>query len=351
MSREKNKLKMILSFGRNRRNEEDIKLNALRENDWTKLLELAIAKDEYNHSRYTRDEYYTSSWATPFTTETRLAEYRWLLEREIAPVLRYDYWSHMTAYDLHFPIEGMSEEEHKALIVKFSTKYSSTGMYYLNHLFRLLFGVSGAILFLFLFGDIVTKEGLGRNGPIHLLQTQPIRRDKVLLSKFLTVLLSSVFILVGTSIFSLILGTVFDWFGYWNYPVLIYGEEYAYSFMNMSTFILKSAFLFFMILLFCYSILFLYSILTKRASIALGLTIATIIMGIKLSQESILSSLAPYIPFHYFSVPQVVTMELAVTLKNFDFSYTNGLIAFGVSSFIILAVTYIVSVMQYKFSR
>ena len=74
-------------------------------------------------------------------------------------------------------------------------------------------------------------------------------------------------------------------------------------------------------------------------------------MGIKLSEESVLSSLSPYIPFHYFSVPQVVTMELAVTLKNFDFSYTNGLIALGISSFIILAVTYIVSVMQYKFSR
>ena len=347
----KKQIESDLEFWEEWSKEDEIKLKALRENDWTTLLKQEIAKDEDNLSRYTRDDYYTSSWATPFTTETRLEEYRWLIEREIAPLLRYDYWSYMTAYDLHFPIEGGSEEEFKADIVKFSTKYSSTGMYYLNHLFRLLFGVSGAIFFLFLFGDIVTKEGLGRNGPIHLLQTQPIRRDKVLLSKFLTVLLSSVFILVGTSIFSLILGTVFDSFGYWNYPVLIYGEEYSYSFMNMSTFILKSAFLFFMILLFCYSILFLYSILTKRASIALGLTIATIIMGIKLSEESVLSSLAPYIPFHYFSVPQVLTMELAVLLKNFDFSYMNGLISLGVSSFIILAVTYIVSVMQYKYGR
>ena len=350
-SNSKKGLESELEFQENWNKDDEITLKALRDNDWTTLMGQEIAKHEDFQARITRDQYYSSSWPTPFTSETRLEEYRWLMEREIAPVLRYDYYSHMTAYDVHFPVEGISEEEHKAWIVKFSTKYSSTGIYYLNHLFRLLFGVSGAIFFLFLFGDIVTKEGLGRNGPIHLLQTQPIRRDKVLLSKFLTVLLSSVFILVGTSIFSIILGTVFDWFGYWNYPVLIYGEEYSYSFMNMSTFILKSAFLFFMILLFCYSILFLYSILTKRASIALGLTIATIIMGIKLSEESVLSSLAPYIPFHYFSVPQVVTMELAVMLKNFDFSYTNGLIAFGVSSFIILVVTYFVSVMQYKYGR
>ena len=31
-----------------------------------------------------------------------LEEYRWLVEREIAPVLRYDYWSHMTIYDVTF---------------------------------------------------------------------------------------------------------------------------------------------------------------------------------------------------------------------------------------------------------
>jgi len=241
----KKQIESELEFWEEWSKEDEIKLKALQENDWTTLLKQAIEKDADHLASYTRDDYFTSSWATPFTYETRLEEYRWLLERESAPLLPYNYWSYMTAYDLHFPIEGGSEEEFKADIVKFSTKYSSTGIYYLNHLFRLLLGISGAIFFLFLFGDIVTKEGLGRNGPIHLLQTQPIRRDKVLLSKFLTVLLSSVFILVGTSIFSLILGTVFDSFGYWNYPVLIYGEEYAYSFMNMSTFIIKSAFLFF----------------------------------------------------------------------------------------------------------
>ena len=350
-SNSKKGLESDLEFQEEWNEKDEITLKAFQENDWITLLNQDMERDEDSLARVRRDEYYTSSWPTPFTTEIRLAEYRWLLEREIAPVLRYNFWSHMTAYDLHFPIEGGSEDELKAMVVKFSDKYSPTGVYYLNHLFRLLFGVSGAILFLFLFGDIVTKEGLGRNGPIHLLQTQPIRRDKVLLSKFLTVLLSSVLILVGTSVFSIIFGTVFDSFGYWNYPVLIYGEEYSYSFMNMSTFILKSAFLFFMILLFCYSILFLFSILTKRASIALGLTIATIIMGIKLNEESVLSSLAPYIPFHYFSVPQVVTMELAVLLKNSDFSYMNGLISLGVSSFIILVVTYFVSVMQYKYGR
>ena len=348
---EKKQIEDDLEFWGNWSKEDEIMLKAYQEEDWKTLLNQAIAKDENFMDERSSDDYYTSSWPTLFTTETRIEEYRWLVERGIAPILPYDFWSHMTIYDMDFPVEGGSEEDHKAMIVKLSTKYSSAGVYYLNHFFLLLFGVYGVLFFLFLFGDIVTKEGLGRNGPIHLLQTQPIRRDRVLLSKFFTVLIASAFILVGTGIISLVLGTIFDSFGYWNYPVLIYGEDYSYTFMNMSAFIFKSAILFFMILFFCYSILFLFSILTKRASIALGLTVATIIMGIKLSEESVLTGLAPYIPFNYFSVPQVLTMELAVSLKNFDFSYTNALTGLGIASFIILVLTYIVSVTQYKFGR
>ena len=346
---EKKRIENELEFSENWSKEVEITLKAYQEKDWTTLLNQAIAKDEDFMDGRTREDYFASSWPTLFTTETRVEEYRWLVEREIAPVLRLFIYSYMTIYDVHFPIIGGSEEEHKEMTVKLSTKYSSTGIYYLNHLSLLIFGVLGAMFFLFLFGDIVTKEELGRNGPINLLQTQPINRDKVLLSKFLTVLISSILILVGISIISLVIGTIFDSFGFWNYPVLIYGEEYSFAFMNMSTFIIKSALLFFMILLFSYSILFLYSILTKRASTAIGLTIVTLILGIRLSEESILSSLAPYVPFNYFSVTQVLTMELAGSLKNFDFTYTNGLIALGIASFIVLVVTYIVSVIQYRF--
>ena len=256
-----------------------------------------------------------------------------------------------TIYDVVY-LNGFIEDEYiKEYVEKRSTTYSSTGIYYLSHVVDLLFGVFGAGVFLFLFGDVVTKEGLGRNGTIHLLLTQPIQRNKILSSKFATVLILSVLILAGTVILSLVLGTIFDRFGDWNYPVLIYGEDYAFEFINMSTFLIKSAALFFMILLFCYSLLFLYSVLLKRALLALGLTLTTIYIGIQLSEDSVLSSHAPYVPFHYFSVPKIVTMEFAATLKNFDFTFTNGLAVLGISSVVLLVVTYVVSVVQYKYSR
>ena len=73
------------------------------------------------------------------------------------------------------------EEE---LVIKYSNKYSSTGIYYLKSAWSPLFGIFGAVFFLFLFGDIVTKEGIGRNGPINLLHTQPIQREDLVSKLF-----------------------------------------------------------------------------------------------------------------------------------------------------------------------
>lgn len=294
-------------------------------------------------------QYYTSSFPTLFTMETRRAQYNWLIEKEIEPIFWVWDVSWKTAYDLYYPMSGVGDDEFQRQIVeKYSNQYSSTGIYYANHVAGLLFSIGGVVFFLLLFGDVVTKEGLGRNGSIHLLRTQPINRHGILVGKFLAILLVSFVFLVGIGAISVVLGAIFDRLGDWDYPVLVYGEDYAFEFMNMGTFILKSALLFFMVLLFCYSLLFLYSILTKRMIIALGLTITTIILGMQLADQAILSSLAHYIPFHYFSTPKIVTMEFAASLKNFNFNYANGMIVLGVCSSILLLATYVLSLFQYK---
>ncbi|MBP1970004.1 hypothetical protein J2Z83_002112 [Virgibacillus natechei] len=106
-----------------------------------------------------------------------------------------------------------------------------------------------------------------------------------------------------------------------------------------------------MVLLFCYSLLFLFSIITKMALLAVGLTIATIFIGIQWSGQFTLSAFAPYIPFHYFSVSEIITNELAVTLDNYNFSYTTGLIVLSMYSIIIFLLTYLVSFFQRKMTH
>lgn len=322
-------------------------LKAYQEEDWTTILNADIELDEPGiKDAKARRDYYTSSHPTLFTNETRIEQYKWLRDRSIEPVWYLDFISWYTVYDIDFG-DPIIEE----IIKERSNKYSSAGIYYLNHVFNQLFGVIGALFFILLFGNMITKEGLGKNGPIHLLHTQPIPRYKILGSKWMASVTVSLFILLAISLFSILMGTIFDRFGDVEYPVLIYGEDYTHSFMEMGTYLLKSALLFFMILLFCYSILFLFSLITKRTLLAVGLTLAVILIGIQWSGESTLSAFAPYVPFHYFSVSEIITNEFAVTIKNFDFSYTNGLIVLGIYSFCIFLLTYLLSILQNKFSH
>lgn len=330
---------------------DKFELHAYETEDWNAVLnaenERSIPLDM--ETLLSKREYYTSSFPTLFTHETRREQYRWMQEKNIVPVLRVDIFTWRTVYDVFYPANGAGDDEIlKSIVHSRSDKYSSSGVYYLHHVVNVLFGLFGVLFFLILFGDVVTKEGLGRNGSIHLLRTQPLQKDKILVSKFITTLLITFLLLVGIAGVSLLLGTIFDRFGDWKYPVLIYGEDYAFEFVNMSTFLAKSALLFFMVLLFSYSLLFLFSVLTKRVIIALGLTIVTILLGMQMGEQAILSSLASYVPFHYFAVPKIVTMEFAASLKNFDFTYNKGLMILGAYSLIILLITYVLSVFQHK---
>lgn len=327
--------------------EHKVKLNRYKNEEWMALLDMELDYLEPIVKRHLAHfDYYTSTWQTLFTTETNYEQYKWMREREIIPVYPINALAYRTAYDVVYDLPGLEES-----IKKLSTKYSSTGIYYLHHLFTLVFSMFGASFFILLFGDVVTRERIGASGPIQLLRSQPIRRGYILVSKFVTVVIATLLLLLGIGVFALLLGTIFDRLGHWNYPVLIYGEKYSFYFMNMSTFLIKSMILFIMVLLFCYSLLFLFSVLTKRVPIAVSLVLITLFLGINMSEASSLSAIAPYSPFHYFSVSKVVTNELAVTMKNFTFSFSTGINSLAVCSVVALVATYLLTKLQYRYGR
>ncbi|WP_017187489.1 ABC transporter permease subunit, partial [Alkalibacillus haloalkaliphilus] len=198
--------------------------------------------------------------------------------------------------------------------------------------------------FLFLFGNVMTREGLGQNGPIHFLYTQPVRRGTVFVSKVITIALMSLLTVVGVGLFSLLLGVVFDRLGAWDYPVLIYEPEFQFSFMPMGTFLIWSASLFLMVLVFCYAWLFLFSVLARRTSIAIGLTLAVVFLGVQFSDQII----GAYNPFLYFDVYEIITLETALVQENFNINLVNGVVSLGVSSLLIFVVSYFVMKVKMK---
>ncbi|GKV68368.1 hypothetical protein NCCP2716_08660 [Sporosarcina sp. NCCP-2716] len=328
----------------------EAQLKAYETGDWNTVLQMEIDKIQPDlDTLIVSRQYYTSSFPTLFTTETRRALFQYMQEHGVTPILPVDIYAWRTLYDLNFPIDGSNDDEFlKDFVTEHSTLDSSAGIYFLKQVTDLLFGLGGLLFFLLLFSDIVTKEGIGANGPIHLLHTQPIRRPLILLSKFVTVLLTSAVVLVGAALVSLGLGTGFDKLGDWDYPVLVYGENYAYDFMPIGLYLAKTAVLFFFGLLFAAALLFFFSYVTKRAIAALVLTAAVILLGIQLSNQVAGLAFAPYLPFAYLAPPYIVTMQTAAIWQDFRFAFPTGLLVLGSASAVLLAAAYLVSGWQRK---
>ncbi|AWE09145.1 hypothetical protein DCE79_18175 [Lysinibacillus sp. 2017] len=317
-------------------------LNALEQQDWSAYFSLLTKNHEYAvqiaNGELLQQSYNTYMWPTPYTTISLGEKYAWMQKYVVEPVFPIHTFSWMTTYD-----EEFSDAIVENFVLTSSNKHSSTGLYFSYELFAYGLSLIGIVYFLFLFSDLVTKEGYGRNGPIQFLWTQPIKRYQILMVKLIAVMVISIMLLALVWGLAMLLGITFNNGGDWYYPVLIYGENNHLSFIGMGLFLLKSFSLFLMFLLFSYSLLFLFSVLTNRAIIALGLTIMTIFVGIQIINQSLTFTYTQWVPFHYVNVFEVVSNEYAVRHDQFAISYETGMLTLFVGSVIILLFTFVLS--------
>ena len=274
-------------------------------------------------------------WPTPFTFMSEMDRMRWMEERNIKPIFQTIYTSWRSIYDEEFEDPILEE-----IVTENSNKYSSSGFHFTYELLKYSFSIFGVIFFIFFFGDILTREGFGKNGPIHMLRTQPIRRWKFWLSKGITVIVGSLLIIFGIVLIGLALGAIFNRLGDWDYPILIYGPERTYSFLPLAVFVGKALGLFMLMLGLGFSLLFLFSVLTNRAITAIGLTLVVLFGGQMLTEQAMLLSWSHWLPFHYFDVYAILTREYAVLQENYLYTYTAGIISLSVTTVIILLLTF-----------
>lgn len=314
-------------------------IEGIATSDWTEWANGNIITRNFSVTNL--PEYWEHKYPSRFTIETNKSMLEWVGTRDIQPLWPGEFW--LTHYDVYFD-EGIES------IVRsnFEKRHSSSGFYFNYHLFEKLFTLMGIFFFLFLFSDIATKEGEGRNGPIHFLRTMPVHRHEILTSKFVTVMLITIGTMVGIFFFATLLGTIFDRFGDWDYPILIYGMDYTYEWMPLGLFLFKSVWMFLLVLLFSYSLLFFFSLLTNRAIIALGITLTLLVLGVNLAEQSVLSKNGHYLPFHYLNVFPIVSNEFAVFHDNFEFSYQNGVLSLAISSLLLLFFVYVLSIYRYR---
>ncbi|MDV2581651.1 ABC transporter permease [Alkalibacillus haloalkaliphilus] len=306
------------------------RLQGYLDEDWERVTtaeyQRAAEEKERNDNIY--------SWPTEFTSEVRYEENKWLADHQLRPVFPIHYWSALTIYDEAFDSTVIEEEVHN-----FHNKHSGNSLYFLYNSYNLGFGIVGVAFLLFLFGDIITKESMGRNGTINFLTTQPHSHLKIITSKFLTVMIVTVGLLISLTFLGVLLGIVFDYFGEWMYPVLIYQPELSMSFIPMGLYLLYCAILFLLVVLFSYSLMFLFSVMTNRTSVALGLTLVTLIIGMQLNETIQETTFAAYYPFTYIDVEKIITQEWAALHDNFELTLHNGVISLLLSTIMIMTLT------------
>lgn len=274
-------------------------------------------------------------WPTPFTVLSTMEQVRWMEENSIQPVFPTNYASWHSLYD-----EEYDSPLIKDLVTDAAEKYSSSGFFFIYYLFGYGFGLLGLFFVLFLFTDILTKEGFGKNGPIQMLRTQPIRKSMFWISKWLTVMGGSLLLVFLITMTGLGLGGFFNRLGDWNYPVLIYGPERTYTFLTMTEFLFRGLGLFLLILALGFSLLFLFSVLTNRAVLAIGLTVAVIILGQMLTEQASLLTWSHWLPFHYFEVYPILNGEYAVINENELFTYRQAMLSLSICTLIVLVATF-----------
>lgn len=275
------------------------------------------------------------TYPTPFTVFSGMDQMRWMEERSIQPIFLTGSLTWLSLYD-----EEFSEPIAKEIALKYSQKYSTSGIYFIYHLFGYGFGFIGLMFFLFLFADILTKEGFGRNGPIQMLRTVPVRRSTFWFSKAFTVIGGSFLVICCITIVGVALGTIFNRFGDWDYPILIYGPDRTYSYLPIAEFLGKSLWLFLLVLAFSFTLLFLFSILTNRAILAIGLTVIAIIIGQTLTDQASLLSWVHWLPFHYIEAYPILSGEYAIKTDNPLFTYQQAILSLSLSTLILLLITF-----------
>jgi ABC-2 type transport system permease protein len=193
---------------------------------------------------------------------------------------------------------GLSEEWRKFLQIRLQQQ-----QYYLDHdinpsapgapTFMRMFAENSIDLFIPLMvmviaADLVSSEASG--GTIKLLLTRPVKRWKILLSKYIAMILSVSFILLALGVISYFVSGVVFGFGGWTMPLLtgfsVQGEELDTTNVHLLSqwrYLLMEFGLVWFVSLIVGTLTFMLSVLMRSTAAVMGIMLAALISGAILS--------------------------------------------------------------------
>ena len=277
----------------------------------------------------------------------RYAQKEWMKEHDIKPVFAGTYIPN---------IHDQWKEEHrkeKKWNEQANRKVDHSGLFSLFMYFRDYLYFVPLLLFLILVGAGFSGER-GKRPTLQLLETLPIMKRSLFLGK---VLFSSI-IAIGSGIivflFAVLLGTVFNRFGDWMYPVLHYHsrEEFqsfdftgqrafegGYHFMPLGEYLLKALLLYCCVALFLLALTNVLGLFIRQPLVVYALTGLISGAGYLLSWK--LDDFAQYSPFLYLNIPKIVNGEILTLLNNPAISVYMGCAMLLGATVFLLVVAYV----------
>lgn len=274
----------------------------------------------------------SSLYYGPFTLDASIAEKEWMIEHNIEPIV-----TGPILMTIHIP-EDFYLNPYSLADIEKNRKVDGSGLYSLYLLFQHNAHFLPMILFVFLVGGGLALEK-GKRPTIRFLRTQPaseraIYYGKVLHSFLLSMMVS--ILLIGLVVF---LGTVFDRFGDWHYPIIHYdgvteirAEDYpgtisyyyGFQFIPLGEVLVQTFVLFLIGFLLVLSVSHLLSVFFRNSIVVFIVTAIIFIGGYVLSTE-FFEEVAHLSPFTYLNVNKVVNGELSTLLDIPELHFSTGM--------------------------
>lgn len=301
-------------------------LAAYVENDWKPFYEYQLTINEsYENEKDYDDNVHWRHTLGQMTLDASIAEKHLLMERNIKPIFSgefvstiYHDWSQSQMVD------GDEWEEEQR-------KVDHSGLYILYIYVKEYFYFIPLLLFFFILGRGFASER-GKNPTLNWLKTQPVKESTLFLGKVLHAKTAAFISWLSVFACVVLVSTVLNRFGDWNYPILHYdspsaanapgytgkipaGFRTGFHFINLGDYLLQGLVLILFMTLFLIVVAHFISLFMNHVFNVFVTTVLLGVIGYGMSKQ-FLTAYAHLSPFTYFDVPKILNGEISTLLNN-----------------------------------
>lgn len=304
-----------------------------REGNYRTLIEYQLFENEVNRGDYEKVsgidnlKYYGG-----YNIDVSIAEKKWMIEHDVEPIFSGAYHITMIRSD------QFNDSPYSQIEVERNRKVDGSALYSLYLLFQEHAYFLPLLFLVFMLGTGLAGER-GKQPTIRFLRTQPISDRAILFGKFVHSALWSILLTILLVGIVVLLGTIFDRFGDWNYPVLhhdgvteinledykgTFSYHYGYQLLPLGKALLQTISLLILVILFVLAFTQFLSLLFRNTFVVYVVSGLVFICGYVLATK-FFPHISQWTPFPYLNVSQVVNGELSTMLDQPYLDFYGGI--------------------------